>query len=117
MACVKMTGADLKAFAADQSIWEGDSWWLEEDLILVDGVDINEMEPGVWENVADEAVVEVRGGLLTHSDVDKPERDLVKFVRRWLLHRNSVRIVIEVLRKNEAAVRESLRAQGLRVVS
>lgn len=106
MAGLKIDGLTLKQFLEDKAEWPGDTYY-EEEEIFVDGVAVD-ADTDI-SKVYDGAAVAVNYGVMyldgdMNKAVSMPSR-----IRAWLKKRSMVRLLVEVPREYEAAMRNAIK--------
>ena len=126
-----LTGAEFKAFYADNSVWDIDgkpAWYIEELEIKVDGAtyggDAYDAYGDDLSKLPDEAKVTITGGWLGWQGQGNPsgglEQDLGKVAVKWKAERETVFITatFEVSKQDvekQAMIQDALLAQGGKV--
>lgn len=104
---IRVSGADWKAFCEAQP----KGWWHEESFITIDGKEAtDEVNLG---DVSDDAVMTISRGVMFLDDQGGDDgRSLEAVLRRWRSNSAVARIVVEVPKGQEIAVREAVVQAG-----
>lgn len=95
-------GASLIAFYADDSVWPEDSYQ-EDTLFLLNGKEVTELP-----NLSPGDEVKILDGYFYSDDPDVDPVPLKTHYQRWLKKQNTVRLVVECDKSQEAALRAVL---------
>lgn len=110
----KTTGAEFKAFYEDPAYWpetveEGDPPYHDDTVIEVDGAALD--DDADYLAIPDTAVVVIRYGYVVNPAQGHAET-FEEYFRHWLARQTTVRLVVEVPKAQEAAVRDAIKAAG-----
>jgi hypothetical protein len=110
---IKTTGAEWKAFNADNAYWA--EFCVDDEVITVNGHAVDEYSFDV-DTLADADKVTVDGGWVADQarGSDK-EFDLATFFRRWRKQQSTEFLSVEVPKEKAAAVRAAIVAAGGKV--
>lgn len=110
---IKTTGAEWKAFNADNVYWA--EFCVEEEVVAVNGF---EVDPYSFEadTLADADKVTVDGGLVSdQADGSDKEYSLDTFFRRWRKQQTTEFLSVEVPKEKAQAVKAAIVAAGGKV--
>lgn len=117
MATVKMSGADFKAywFADWGAHTDGTDPWVDDEVILVDGEQIEDVDA---DKIPDNARVEIHDGIITwRYRVVARSANLVTHARNWLKDQNVVRLVLGVQKEDLEMVKTVVSSmKGVKIV-
>lgn len=109
---VKATGAQFKAFYADDDIWKDDAYH-EDTSIVVDGRDLTETD---WsptdDEIPDSALVRISGGVFYSSGDDMIGTGLEAVFRKWLKAQANAVIVCEIVKDRADELKAAIVAAG-----
>jgi len=113
---VKMSGADFKAFVADDTIWpDSILGWLEDEEVTVNGK-IND-EDEAWDKCEPGDLIVIIAGSIRFLDRNKDDIELTTLAKRWLKKNNTVTLLVEVTRDNEDGLRSRIKLEGGKVLN
>lgn len=106
----KATGAEWIAFYADKNAWPDDAWH-EDEIITVDGVEVDTSEFDE-SKLSPTARVTVTGGIIYLSDDATDGPTLEAHFRNWRKRQNTVFMAVEVSKINAEKVQAAITAAG-----
>lgn len=109
---IRTTGAEWKAFMADNVFW-GD-YCVEEELVMVNGVQVDVNEWDVKDADDNATIIVEDGYVYDQNDPDKSS-ELAAWFRKWKRQQSCEVIAIEVPKDKKAAVLAAVKAAGARV--
>lgn len=110
----KTTGAEFKRFYNDPKCWpqdKGDTWH-EDEVVLSNGEPIEE-----YDDIPDNAIVSVDGGIVFGPQWDGNEPSFETFFKRWRKQQDTVTIVVDAPKDKADAIKAAIKAAGGRVTS
>lgn len=110
---IKTTGAEWKAFNADNAYWG--EFYVEDEAITVNGDPVDEYSFDVT-TLADTDKVEIDGGWVAdQANGSDKEYSLDTFFRRWRKQQTTEFLSVEVSKDRADAVRAAIIAAGGKV--
>ena len=114
MAGIKIDGLTLKQFFEDKAEWPGDTYY-EEEEIFVDGEAVD-ADTDI-SKIADAAAVRIEQGVMYIEGNMEKAVSMPSRIRAWLKRRNSVRLLVEVPKEYEGAMRNAIKHHNGFVIS
>lgn len=103
---VKMLGAEWKAFYLDPSIWALGCWF-EEELLTVNGVDINS-NWDLEQDVKDDDKIVLKGGAFYVTEDDEHPRNFEQVFKQWRKNQMCERFLVVVPKELVSLFKKSL---------
>lgn len=110
---IKTTGAEWKAFNADDAYWG--KFYMEDEAVTVNGESVDE-NSFYAATLADADKVEVDGGwVVDQTPGSDKEYSLATFFKKWRKQKTTEFMAVEVPKEKSAAVRAAIVAAGGKV--
>lgn len=108
---IKTTGAEFSRFYSDASMWP-DGAWHEEELITVNGTDIDEYKGIDLDKIAPSDKVSIQGGRVFMTEDATDHVSLESHFRAWRKRQNTATLSVTVDKAKESQLRELLKVFG-----
>lgn len=111
---IKTTGAEWRAFMADDDYWPIGTWY-EEETVFIDGDEAPaDFDPSLEEDLPGEVAVRVEGGVVYLRDGEQAT-SLDAFFRKWRKAQSTARFIVECPKDKLDAVKAAVEAAGGKV--
>lgn len=108
---VTLNGAQFKAFIDDDTYWR-DGMWVEDDIVVVDGVEVENVD---CDTLGDTQQIKVSEGVVMSDDGFEPMSYEI-FIKRWLKKQTVKSVVIQFDISKTDEVMALLKQNGIKVL-
>lgn len=111
---IKTNGVDYKAFYNDAAYWGDGRYCIEDDLIIVDGVNFDTADKDPGSDIPDHAVVEIEdcGFIYDQTGSTDYRMSHQAFFKEWLKKASTRVIMVECDSKDLEKVMAAVKAAG-----
>jgi hypothetical protein len=120
---MKVSGKEWNEFYSDPEFWSK-GYYHDDDLIYIDGQNVEEMEDYSLENVNNNSIVDIQYGFVL-KDPENPGTDLrpteictlQNYFKRWKRKQTKTKVVIEIDKDKLDELKKVVKSVGAKILS